>query len=137
FLDDDQMAALFRAATYYVNTSHAEGACLPLQRALAGGRPAIAPDHTAMADYLDGSVGFVIRSHPEPTFWPHDPDHRLETERRRMVWPPLHARCLASAALAPTRYRKLAVAARGRMAEIAGRDVAEEALRRALDPLAV
>jgi hypothetical protein len=118
-----------------VNTSHAEGACLPLQRALAGGRPAIAPDHTAMADYLDESVGFVIRSHAEPTHWPHDPDRRLETERHRIVWADLHDHFLTSADLAPPRYREMADAARRRMAEVAGRDVAESALRRALEML--
>jgi glycosyltransferase involved in cell wall biosynthesis len=79
FLNDEQMAGLFRATTFYVNTSKAEGACLPLQQALAAGRPAIAPDHTSMADYMDDQVGFIPRSHPEPTHWPHDPEKRAET----------------------------------------------------------
>ena len=34
FLTDEQMNDLFRATTYYVNASRAEGACLPLQQAL-------------------------------------------------------------------------------------------------------
>ncbi len=55
YLSDDELLGLFRATTFYVNTSRAEGACLPLQQALACGRPAIAPAHTAMADYMDRS----------------------------------------------------------------------------------
>jgi glycosyltransferase involved in cell wall biosynthesis len=138
YLDDGAMAALSRATTYYINTSHAEGACLPLQQALAGGRPAIAPDHTAMADYMDPSVGFVVRSHPEPTHWPHDPERRLETSRYRLVWSDLRDRLCESADVAgsdPARYAMLADAARRRMADHAGRPVAAAALRAALELL--
>ncbi|MBX6312141.1 MAG: glycosyltransferase [Isosphaeraceae bacterium] len=138
YLDDDQMRGLLRATTFYVNTSHAEGACLPLQQALAAGRPGIAPDHTAMADYLDETVGFILRSHPEPAPWPHDPEQRLETTRYRLVWSDLFDHFLASAAVAdsdPARYAALAEAARRRMLARASREVAVEALERALDLL--
>src|SRR5207244_1779789 len=100
YLSDAQLDDLFLATTYYVNTSHAEGACLPLMRALAGGRPAIAPNHTAMADYMDTDVGFIPRSHPEPAFWPHDPERRLKTSRMRLVWSDLCAAFLESALVA-------------------------------------
>ncbi len=139
YLDDDRMRELLRATTFYVNASHAEGACLPLQQALAAGRPAIAPDHTAMADYMDDSVGFVIRSHPEPTHWPHDPERRIETERLRPLWNDLHDHYLASAALAehdPAGYARRADAARQRMREVAGFEIAVDALRDALSLLA-
>ena len=135
YLDQSQMDALFQVATCYVNASHAEGACLPLLRALAGGRPAIAPDHTAMADYMDASVGFVPRSFPEPAYWPHDPDQHMETYRYRPVWSDIRDAFLASAGLAetsPILYAAMAQRARERMAQYAGRDVAEAALRTAL-----
>lgn len=138
FLSEEQMSRLFRATTYYVNASHAEGACLPLMRALAGGRPAIAPNHTAMADYMDDHVGFVLRSHPEPTHWPHDPEKRLETSRRRLVWSDLRDAFLESAEVAdhrPERYAALAAAARARLARHASRAAAEDALRAALELL--
>jgi glycosyltransferase involved in cell wall biosynthesis len=138
FLDDAQMRELLRASTYYVNTSRAEGACLPLQQALAAGRPAIAPGHTAMADYMDDTVGFVTRMTPEPTFWPHDPERRLETTWGRLAWSDLYAKFLESAAVAetdPTRYAALSAAARGRMAGLAAGGVCAEALRRALEQL--
>ena len=136
FLTDSQMNELFRVTSYYVNTSHAEGACLPLMRALAGGRPAIAPNHTAMGDYVDEQVAFVPRAHPEPAYWPHDPEQKLETSRHRLVWSDLRDAFLASAEVAehrPVRYAAMAATARTRMASYAARDTAEAALRDALD----
>ena len=138
FLTDAQMAELMRVTTFYVNTSRAEGACLPLQQSLAAGRPSIAPDHTAMADFMDEQVGFVPRTHPEPTYWPHDPEKKIETFWNRMVWSDLRDDLLASAALIeddPARYREMAETARSRMAGYAGREVVEEALREALAQL--
>jgi glycosyltransferase involved in cell wall biosynthesis len=138
FLSDSQMDELFRVSTYYVNASHAEGACLPLMRALAGGRPAIAPAHTAMADYMDEWIGFVPRTFPEPTYWPHDPEQRLETFRNRPVWSDLRDAFLASAELAehhPRQYSAMARSARARMAQCASRSTAATALREALDLL--
>ncbi|MGE3822042.1 MAG: hypothetical protein AB7I30_21725, partial [Isosphaeraceae bacterium] len=138
FLSEAQMTELFRVTTYYVNASHAEGACLPLMRALAGGRPAIAPVHTAMADYMSAELGFVLRSSPEPAFWPHDPERRLETFRERIVWSDLHAAFLDSAAVADhdrPRYDAMASAARSRLAELASRPAAAQALRDALAQL--
>ena len=138
FLTDTQMAELTRATTFYVNTSKAEGACLPLQQALAGGRPSIAPDHTSMADFMDDRVGFVLRTNPEPTYWPHDPTLKTETYWNRLVWSDLRDRLLEAAEMAdnaPDNYQAMAEVARARMAEYAGRDVVERALRDALAQL--
>jgi glycosyltransferase involved in cell wall biosynthesis len=135
FLSEEQMSALFQVTTYYVNASHAEGACLPLMRSLAGGRPAIAPDHTAMADYMDEQVGFVPRSFLEPIDWPHDPEERIETFRYRPVWSDLRDAFLLSAEVAEHqlgRYQALALAARTRMADYAGHASTTSALREAL-----
>lgn len=135
FLSEEQMNELTRVATYYVNASHAEGACLPLMRALAAGRPAIAPNHTAMADYMDDGVGFVPRSHVEPTWWSHDPERRIETTRHRLVWSDLRDAFLASAEVAdhaPHRYQTLAATARERMAALASQSAVGRALREAL-----
>jgi glycosyltransferase involved in cell wall biosynthesis len=135
YLSDAQMNDLLRATTYYVNTSHAEGACLPLQQALAAGRPAIAPRHTAMADYLDDSVGFVIESHPEPTFWPHDPDLRYETTWHRLVWDDIRSSLLRSAELVErdrAAYDAMASASRNRMRNYASQTVVVDGFRRAL-----
>lgn len=138
YLGDEEMAGLFRASTYYLNASHAEGACLPIQQAMAAGRPAVAPTHTAMGDYMDDSVGFAVESHPEPTFWPHDPDQRHETTWQRLVWSSLRDQIRAAADLA-TRdrpaYDALASRARERVLSYAGIEAVAGALGRALGRL--
>jgi glycosyltransferase involved in cell wall biosynthesis len=135
YLSEADMERLYRSTTFYVNTSHAEGACLPLQRALAAGRPGIAPAHTAMADYLDESVGFVVASHPEPAAWPHDPEQRCETTWHRLVWSDLHDQFVRSARVAehaPAAYRELSDQGRRRMGQLASRDASTTALRQSL-----
>jgi glycosyltransferase involved in cell wall biosynthesis len=138
FLSDVQLRDLMRVTTYYVNTSHAEGACLPLQQALASGRPVLAPAHSAMAEYIDSDVAFVIESHPEPCPWPHDPERRLETFWHRLVWTSLYDQLRTSATVAEhdrSRYATTAAAGRRRMREFASQAVVEEALRQALELL--
>ena len=95
-LSDAQRIELTRGSTYYLNTSRAEGACLPLQEFLAAGRPAISPNHTAMADYFHDKLGFVVESHPEPAYWPHDPERRCVSTWHRLVWQSLHDQMQAS-----------------------------------------
>ena len=88
-----------------------------------------------MADYMDDRVGFVLPSHPEPTYWPHDPDHRYETTWNRLVWSELRDAFLRAADVAEhdrPRYDALAAEARLRMHRLAGRGTAVEALRAAL-----
>jgi hypothetical protein len=135
YLDESQLRALYRATTFYVNASRAEGACLPLQQALAAGRPAIAPDHTAMADYIDEEVALVVGSSPEPCPWPHDPEQRLETDWYRIDWGQLHGYFLAGARMVAERtatYRAMADAARSRMQAFASIDRSADRLRDAL-----
>ena len=138
YLSDDDLQNLFRATTYYVNTSRAEGACLPLQQALASGRPAIAPVHTSMADYMDHRVGFTLAMQPEPTHWPHDPEKRIRTSWNRLAWPTLHEQYLRSAELVDERrgeYEAMAAAARQRMQDYGSVNRVTEAFRRAIDRL--
>src|SRR5262249_22021132 len=120
YLSDAQMVELARASTFYVSASHAEGANLPLQDFLAAGRPGIGPAHTAMADYFHDGVGLVVDSHPEPTWWPHDPEKRLTTTWHRLVWQTLHDQIRFGYTLAQqgrARYLALARRGRGEMAE--------------------
>jgi glycosyltransferase involved in cell wall biosynthesis len=115
YLSDELMVGLARGSTYYLNTSRAEGSCLPLQNFLAAGRPGVAPAHTGMADYLDDDIGFTIASHPEPAAWPHDPEHRLTTTWQRLVWWSLHNQFRNSYEVArKDRGRYLALAGQGR-----------------------
>ena len=138
YLDDDEMAGLMRATTFYLNASHAEGACLPIQRAMATGRPAVAPTNTAMGDYMDHSVGLAVESYPEPTFWPHDPDRRCETTWSRIVWESLRDQIRAAADMATrdrSAYDDMARRARERALIYAGTDAVTSALGRALGEL--
>ncbi len=84
FLDDDAYAALVDATSYVVNTAHGEGQCLPLMEFMSAGKPAVAPPHTGMADYLSADCCFTIDSSAEPTFWPQDTRRALRTTRRRI-----------------------------------------------------
>jgi glycosyltransferase involved in cell wall biosynthesis len=138
YLSDSQMNDLYRASTYYLNTSHAEGACLPLQEALAAGRPVIAPRHTAMLDYIDDRVAFVAASHAEPTIFPQDPEPKFDTVWNRLVWEDLRDKLHQSARVAeqaPDRYRTMAAAGRERMRDLFGQEATSEALAMALDRL--
>jgi glycosyltransferase involved in cell wall biosynthesis len=71
-LSNEAYSALAETTTYAVNTSHGEGQCLPLMEYMSAGRPAIAPRHTAMLDYITRDNAFVIASDTYPAAWPHD-----------------------------------------------------------------
>ncbi len=86
FLDDEQYRQLMSITTYYINSSAGEGLCLPLMEFLSAGKPAIAPFHTAMADYVDDRLAFPLKSSPEPFCWPHDPTGVYATHRHRLNW---------------------------------------------------
>lgn len=86
FLEDEHYHRLIKSSTYYVNASACEGLCLPLMEFLASGRPAIAPNHSAMADYLTSDMAFVLDTSLEPSCWPHDPTGMLYTHRHRLNW---------------------------------------------------
>jgi glycosyltransferase involved in cell wall biosynthesis len=133
-MSDEQMRALAAQTTYYVNATRAEGCCLPIQEMLAAGRPALSPTHTAMRDYFDASVGFVVESHPEPCPFPGDPSERLKTTCHRLVWQSLHDQFQASYAVAqdPAAYGALAARARQRMREYAAPERVQTLLQEAL-----
>lgn len=116
-LDEARLAGLLRATTYHVDASRAASTADPLRRALAGGRPAIAPDHSALRGLVDDRVGFVLESHPEPAGRPHGP----LMIQNRLVWTTLRDAFLASADLVeadPAAYRAMADAARRRVADV-------------------
>jgi glycosyltransferase involved in cell wall biosynthesis len=84
YLKESEYNALLRASTYAVNTSHGEGQCLPLMEYMSAGKPALAPRHTSMLDYIDDDCAFVIRSSTEPGTWPHDQRQAFRTLRQRI-----------------------------------------------------
>jgi hypothetical protein len=130
------MIELTRASTYYVNTSRAEGLCMPLQNFMAAGRPALAPPHTGMAESIDEQCGFTLESHPEPASWPQEIGGGYRTTWHRLVWQSLHDRLRASYEMAKqgrTDYQTLAERARDRMSGLASIDSVWPRLSGALD----
>jgi glycosyltransferase involved in cell wall biosynthesis len=118
YLSESQMVELAGASTYYVQATRAEGLGLPLQNYLAAGRPGISPAHTAMADYFDDEVGFVVAAHSEPASWPQDPAGRHTTTWYRLVWQALADHFHNSYVIAEQNqalYRALADRARQRL----------------------
>lgn len=122
FLEDGQYQELIGATSYYVNASTGEGLCLPLMEFLASGKPAIAPAHTAMADYLSPQMAFVLQSSLEPACWPHDPTGLLHTHKHRLDWQSLMEAFRKSYEVAkgsPERYRRMSAVAYRKMREFA------------------
>jgi 2-polyprenyl-3-methyl-5-hydroxy-6-metoxy-1,4-benzoquinol methylase/glycosyltransferase involved in cell wall biosynthesis len=74
-LSDEGYARLVAATSYAVNTSMGEGQCLPLMEFMSAGRPAIAPMHSAMLDYVNAENAFVVPTTIRPGHWPHDERH--------------------------------------------------------------
>ena len=102
FLDDDQMGQLLEASSYVVNASRGEGCALPLLEGMAVGRPAIAPDHTAMNDYVDDKTAFVVSSHLEVTAFPHDGRSARRTMWHQLRWDSLRDAFCESYSVAKT-----------------------------------
>lgn len=139
YLSHEQMQCLAQASTYYYQTTRAEGNCLPLMDYLAAGRPGVSPLHSAIGDYFDRSLGFVVESHPEPCAWPHDRRLRLRATWGRIVWPDLVRQLRQSYQVATENlvaYRAMAERARERMAQWASIEIVWRRLERALDEVA-
>ncbi|MGE7956487.1 glycosyltransferase [Pseudomonas sp. NPDC089530] len=120
YLDDERFARLYGAASFYVNASRCEGLCLPLMEFMACGKPVIAPLHTAMEDYLDDEVAFVVKSSQEPAIWPQDSRILFRTLRHRPDWGSLKTAYQDSYRLArenPEGYQAMSRAAARRMQE--------------------
>jgi len=110
YLDDANYAQLVNGSSFTVNSSHGEGQCLPMMEFMSAGKPAIAPDHTAMAEYVRPDNSFVVKSSQEWTHWPHDPRSLLRCHRYRIDWESLRDAYLASwqvAQVDATRYTAL------------------------------
>ncbi|TAL88423.1 MAG: glycosyltransferase family 1 protein [Rhodanobacter sp.] len=84
YLQKDDYDTLLRATTYALNTSLGEGQCLPLMEYMSAGKPAVAPRHTAMLDYVNPDNAFIIDSSDEPGTWPHDQRQAFRTLRQRI-----------------------------------------------------
>lgn len=136
FLPESQLQDLIGATNFFVNTSLAEGQCLPLLEFMAEGVPAISPDHTAMSTYINDHNSYIVRSSKQPHIWPNDPRRAYRTVSHRIDWDDLRHCFLASAAVTPERYRAMSIAASNEVRRHYSVDKAYRQLRRVLRKIA-
>ncbi|WP_084440275.1 glycosyltransferase [Acetobacter nitrogenifigens] len=132
FLPDEMIHTLYRHATFYVNTSSGEGLCLPLVEAMSLGVPVIAPQHTAMADYISSNNAFILKSSLEQNVWPHDPRDLYQTMRHRLDWGSLvdaFNDSFRTITTEPEIYRHMSRAARQEMRQFSSDDVVSRKIR--------
>jgi hypothetical protein len=123
---DAEYEQLIAAASYVVDTSECEGLSVSLMEFMACGRPAIAPRHTAMEDYIESSRAFVIRSSKQLGTRPHDWKRKYRMERFRLNWQSLFDAYRESYRIAksePQRYAAMSHDAQGAMRDIASDEV--------------
>jgi hypothetical protein len=114
-LSDPAYRALIEATSYAVNTAFGEGQCLPLMEYMAAGRPAVAPAHSAMLDYISPKNAFVVQSDAFPTHWPHDQRRAQRCLHFRVKFTDLVRQFRESyrvASCAPKRYAAMSAAAK-------------------------
>jgi acetyltransferase-like isoleucine patch superfamily enzyme/glycosyltransferase involved in cell wall biosynthesis len=86
FIDDAAYRSLIARTTFVTNSSMGEGQCLPLMEFMSHGKPAVATRNTAMEEYVDQEVGFVVGSSPELCCWPQDTRNVFRAYRYRVDW---------------------------------------------------
>ena len=138
YVSDEDYAALVDATTYYVNASLCEGLCLPLMEFLSAGVPALAPDNTAMADYIRDDLAFVVASYPGmPKPWPHGDNETHRTSCHQLDWQSLMEAYRQSYQVAmhdPGRYLRMSRRAGEAMQAYCGVDVVKSQLHAFLCP---
>lgn len=135
YMDSDEYEKLIAATHFYVNASRCEGLCLPLMEYMACRKPAIAPCHTAMADYVDSSSTFIVDSSLEPCMWPHDSRDVFRAMRYRIDWESLVGAYRQSYDIAknqPAVYREMAKAASSQIQKVASNNIVKEKLHKFL-----
>lgn len=132
FLSDQQFQALMDRTHYVVNSSTCEGQCLPLMEFMGQGIPAIAPDHTAMADYINEKNAFVVKSSLRPTCWPIDERKAIRTMSYRIDWTSLKDAFTQSYAVAmndDAKYQSMSLNSMQTIEKVAGQSVVYEKMK--------
>ncbi len=138
FLDEEAYEQLLRHSHFIVNASRGEGQCLPLMEFMSAGVPAVAPDNTAMGEYISPANAFVVQSSPELTFWPQDPRQVFRTLWQRINWESLVAAFSGSARVyrrKPRRYRAMSEAAAEAQRAYCSNEVARRGIQAVLNAL--
>jgi len=109
WLDAQQFEQLVKNSTYVINSARAETQGLTLLEFMAAGKPAITPQHTALADYIDDDAAFIVASSREWIHWPHDPRMMLRAHRYRIDWSSYHDALVNSYAVATQDMQRYSV----------------------------
>jgi glycosyltransferase involved in cell wall biosynthesis len=136
YLSDTAYSELIHNTTYAVNTSHGEGQCLPLMEYMSAGKPAVAPAHTSMLDYIDSNCAFVVESSSEIGSWPQDQRQAYRTLRQRIHHSSLvdaFRRSYYVAKYEPDTYLRMSEAARLSLKRYCSMDVARGRLGKFLN----
>jgi glycosyltransferase involved in cell wall biosynthesis len=100
-LDEDEMAGLFRSATFFATASRGEGFCLPAVQALSSGKPVMGVQWSALADLVSVPVRHRVENVPREVNLPgYSPAHRwaaidLDHLAEQLKWAHLHRREVA------------------------------------------
>ncbi len=132
YLDSGSYLKLLKATSFYVNTSYGEGQCLPLMEYMATGVPAIAPKATALADYVDDSNAFTLKTCAVPTAWQHDERRAIRTVQHRPDWYALVEAYQASYDMAknrPEEYHEMSSSAHATLRDHISAEKAQEKLK--------
>lgn len=138
FLEAPDYERLIEGTSFVVNTSRGEGQCLPLMEFMSAGVPAIAPDHTAMAEYVNDRNAFVVSWSRSWTHWPHDPRRFLRCFTFPVEWESVHDAFVAShqvASLDPQRYALMRKAASASLGEFCSAETVRSGMAGFLDRL--
>lgn len=133
FLDDDSYQALIHGTAYVLNASYGEGQCMPLMEYMSSGVPAVAPNSTALQDYINENNAFVVKSSAAMTFWQHDARRALRTLHYQPHWDSLVDAIRDSYHCFKTdepRYRQKQQMAVGQLKGYCSQDVVEQRVRR-------
>lgn len=87
YLAAEQMTTLYRSCSFFVSAASAEGLNLPLIEAMTHGRPVIAPDNTAMRDYITADHAIVMGFEEAEAV---GPIHALHEYMTTTHFPPSH-----------------------------------------------
>src|SRR5690554_921204 len=131
-LDSSSYTKLIQATDFFVNASHGEGQCLPLMEYLSCGKPAIAPRNSAMLDYIDEQIAFVVNSFEDYTTWPHDPRVAYRARRHQIDWSSLanaYQDAYTCITQEPERYKLMSKTAITRMQKHCSQAVTMDKLR--------
>lgn len=138
YLPTEQFQQLMAGSTFVVNSSRGEGQCLPLMEFMSAGVPAIAPDHTAMAEYVHDRDALVVASSAEWTHWPHDPRRFLRCLMHPVTWDSLRAAFVAGQRIAtedPRRYEHMRESASATLRTHCSQEVIRAGMARFLSDL--